>query len=55
MTILDRKEFKRKKGHYSKKKAGQIAKGWRSKGFYARVVTRQSKGKKHHVVFTRKR
>jgi len=55
MTIIDGQEFKRRKGLYIKKEAQEVADNWRSKGYYARVLIRQSKGEEFYVVFTRKR
>lgn len=55
MTILDGQEFERVEGLYTEKEAQKIAENWRSKGYYARAVIRQSKGKEYRAVFTRKR
>lgn len=55
LTIDKHKGFKRREGLHSKKEAVKIAENWRRKGYYARVLTRVSKGVKYHIVFTKKR
>lgn len=55
MLSIDKKKFKKEHRYKALKGAKIAAENWRKKGYYARILKRQSNKKTIYVVYIKKR